>query len=381
MKLAYKISTAAFLLFFIGIICPSLAESDFLPSREYTKTIKKEFGINADGLVSIYNKYGSIDVKTWANNRVKIGVTIIVEANNENNAQEVFDRISVDFTNSNSFVKAETKIGSQKRGNWWNNWGDDNKQDYKIQYEVFLPATNQLDLKMEYGDLNVARVENTAKVEVKYGNFQLAGIGDNAQINLEYGNGVLEQADDVTGEIRYAQFRCNAAKDIDLYSEYSNITIEQAQDVICRTKYDNYELNNIREFRNEGKYDNLRIGNAETVVVSSKYTEVTAQRIVQNASLDLEFGGATVERIARGFTSINVNCNYADVKLSVEDGASYRMEASADYAGISYPRNMKVTYEKERGISHEVNGYVGTQNARSIIKAKLDYGGLKVQQD
>jgi len=381
MKLAYKLGGVVFLLFLVGVICPSLAESGSFFYREYTKTIKKEFGINADGLVSIYNKYGSIDVKTWDNNRVKIGITIIVEANNESQAQEVFDRINVDFTNSDSFVKAETKIGSQKRSSWWDSWSDDNKQDYKVQYEVFLPATNQLDLKMEYGDITAAKVENTAKINVKYGNFQLAGIGDNADINLEYGSGVLEQADDVTAQIRYAQFRCNAAKDIDINSEYSNITIERAEDVVCSTKYDNYELNQVREFRNDGKYDNLSIGNAETMVVNSQYTEVTAKRIVQNATLDLEFGGATIEQIARGFSTVNVNCNYADVRLQVENGASYRMEASADYAGISYPRNMEVTYERERGISHEVNGYVGTQNARSVIKARLDYGGLKVKHD
>jgi len=382
MKLAFKLGATALLLVFISTFLPSLAESGSFFYREYSKSIKKEFGINADGLVSIYNKYGSIDVQTWNNNRVKISVTILVEANNEREAQDVFDRINIDFTNSNSFVKAQTQIGNAKRGSsWWGNWSDDDRKDYKVKYEVFVPATNQLDLKMEYGDITAASIENTAKVDVKYGNFQLAGIGDNADINLEYGNGVLEQADDVTGKIRYAQFRCNAAKDIDIDSEYSNITIEQAQDVICNSKYDNYELNNVREFRNVGKYDNLRIGNAENIVVNSQYTEVMANRIVNNATLDLEFGGASIDQIARGFSTVTVNCNYADIKLQVENGASYRMEASADYAGISYPRHLNVTYEKERGISHEVNGYVGTQNARSVIKARLDYGGLKVRQE
>ena len=39
---------------------------------------------------------------------------------------------------------------------------------------------------------------------------------------------------------------------------------------------------------------------------------------------------------------------------------------------------MQVTYEKDQGTSHTVEGYINTKGARSIIKANLSYGGLKV---
>ena len=57
---------------------------------------------------------------------------------------------------------------------------------------------------------------------------------------------------------------------------------------------------------------------------------------------------------------------------------SYQLEATADYAGVLYPDKMSITYEKDNENYHEVEGYMGQRNARSVIKARLDYGGLKV---
>lgn len=376
MKLVFK--SGVLLLLLLGSTMSLRAETGMPPYKEFTKTIRKEFSITPNGTTSLYNKYGSIDVKTWAENRVKISVTIVVDASSESDAQEVFNRINIDFSNSDSYVKAETSIGSKKSNSWWS-WGN-TKSDYKIKYEVFLPATNQLDIRMEYGDVNAAKMSSTGKINVKYGNFRIGGFGANATVSLEYGNGIIEQADDISGTIRYSQFRCNQAKNLDVTSEYSTVTVAKGRDVISNSKYDNYDLGEVREFRNNGKYDNIKITSAENITVASQYTEVKAKRIANNVDLTLKYGGASIDQVAKGFNTVVLNGNYTDFKVMVEDGATYRLEASADYAGITYPQVVNVTFEKERGVSHEVSGYVGTQNARSVIKAKLDYGGLKVRQ-
>ncbi|MFK7932431.1 MAG: hypothetical protein AB8G22_02920 [Saprospiraceae bacterium] len=346
--------------------------------KEFTKTIKKEFGITADGTTSIYNKYGQINLQTWDKSRVKIEVTILVNAGSESEAQEVFERIDVDFSNGNDYVKAETEIESQKSG-WWS-WGD-NKSDYNISYKVFLPATNNIDIINKYGNVNAEAIEGSATVAVKYGNFRLEGIGENATINLGYGNGTVVAARDVTSEISYGRILFKEAKELSLTSKYSKVTIDKANDIRSETKYDTYDIGEVRDFRNNGKYDSFNIEYADNIVVGSKYTEVYAQKVGNSLDFDLEYGGATVEKVAKGFADIRIVGSYADFKINVEDGASYRMEATANYAGIRYPEDMNVTYEKEKGTYHEVEGHKGTKGARSVIKARLDYGGLKVRQN
>ena len=99
-------------------------------AQEFTKTIKKEFSLNANGTVNLVNKYGKIDVKTWDKSRAKIEVTIVVKAGSESHAQVVFERIRIDFSNDDSFVKAETIIESNKSS--WFDWGSSDRTEFQI---------------------------------------------------------------------------------------------------------------------------------------------------------------------------------------------------------------------------------------------------------
>lgn len=372
MKLVYKFGL---LLLLVGLAHSSLSAKD---RKEYTKTIKKEFDITADGTTKIKNKYGTVEVKTWDRNRVKIDVTIVVKASSESNAQKVFERIDIDFSNRSDFVSAETVIEPTK-SKWWN-WGN-SKSDYSINYEVFLPPTNDLDLTNKYGDVYVAKLKGKGNLNVKYGNFKLEGFEDNVDLYLGYGTGTLTKVNDINGQISYGRLRVGDAADAEMTSKYSNITFEKADEVRTSSKYDTYNLGNVREFRNSGKYDNIEIKAVENVVIGSKYTNIYVENVRKVLDLDMEYGGASVEQLAKGFSDVNLNGRFTDFKLNLEGGTNYRMDASANYAGIRYPRVLVVTYEKDKGTNHEVKGHVGSENAPRVIKARLSYGGLKVRQN
>lgn len=376
---SYQSWYTTFWLVLLGLLISNTATA--LPitntqKKEFTKTIKKEFGITAEGTTSIHNKYGAIDVKTWDKSRVKIETVILVNARSESEAQDVFDRISINFTNSSDYVQATTEIESQQSG-WWN-WSD-SKSDYSINYTVFLPKTNDIDLINKYGNVNAEAINGSAKVAVKYGNLRLEGIGKNATIDLGYGNGTVGTARDVTSEVSYGRILFRETQQLDMTSKYSKVTIDKAQSIRSVTKYDTYKITEVQDFRNNGKYDSFDIGYVDNIVVSTKYTEVYAETVGNSLDLDLVYGSATVEQVTRDFADVRLVGSYADFKIQVEDGADYRMEAVANYAGIRYPEDLEVTYEKEKGSYHEVNGHRGTGRIKSVIKARLNYGALKVR--
>jgi hypothetical protein len=364
----------SFSLLLVGLMVLNLTASG---KQEFSKTIKKEFEISPDGTTSIHNKYGKIDMKTWDKNRVKVDVTIMVRANSEADAQEVFERIAINFENGRDYVKAQTEIEAQKKSNWW---GDENKSDYTINYEVFMPSTNSVGLTNKYGDTKVAAIQGGADLDIKYGNFELEGVQGETNLTFAYGTGTFNTIKDATAEVRYARLVFKQANQLELISKYSKITIEKANEVRSSSKYDTYTVGKVQNFHNSGKYDNLEIGDVENLIVNSQYTEIYSENISNSVDLDLEYGRANVEKIAKGFSDVRLVGRYTDYKVNVEDGANYRMEAVANYAGIKYPKRMTVTYEKEKGTYHEVEGHAGVKNARSFIKARLDYGGLKVNQ-
>ena len=374
MKSVFKLTV---LLIVVSLINCSAGPVDFI-KREYTKTIKKEFDIAANGTTYLSNKYGKVNVKTWDRNRVKISVDIVVNANSEEKADQVFDRIKIQFSNANDYVKAITEIES-KRSSWWS-WNSSDKSDYKINYEVYLPATNNLDLTHKYGDAYVSSMEGKVKLNLKYANFKIEGVGDDSDIEFAYGNGAIKTAKDLTTSLSYGKLDIETANDVSLTTKYSQVRIANAGDIRCETKYDTYQLANIADFKNYGKYDNFTINSARNVSLNGKYSSIDVAKISQGIDLDMEYGSADFG-LAKGFEEVTMNGRYTDFKVLVPAGASYKLDAMSTYAGISYPSNLDVVREISKSSSQEVEGYAGSKNANTVIKARLNYGGLKVRSN
>jgi hypothetical protein len=377
MKLVYKFGLAFLLFALLGLT----AQATDGERREFTKVIKKEFDITANGTAAIVNKYGKVDVKTWDRNRVKIDVTIVVNAANEAAAQKVFDRINVNFFNKSNYVKAETVIEPISTS-WWSSVATGTtRTDYSINYEVYLPATNNLEVYNRYGDSYVAPMDGAVTMDIRYGNFKMQGVNNTSKISLAYGNGTLVTARNVNSDVSYGKLIIGEMRDGEFLSKYSNLKIDKAENIRCSSKYDNYEVALVREFRNDGKYDNFRITQADNVLVNAQYTQVNISKLQNLLDLNLKYGGATIGIVSKDFSSINLLGSYTDFKLALEANTSFNMEASSNYAGISYPANMTVTYEQNKGTSHEVKGHFGRQDTRSAITARLNYGALKVKQE
>ncbi len=343
-------------------------------AQEFTKTIKKEFPITATGTVDLSNKYGKVDVYTWERNRVKIDVTIVVDARSESSAQEVFDRIQIDFDNDDTFVKAETSIETNK--SWW---GGSTKSEFQVNYKVYMPESCDLVLSNKYGDSNVEAITGKADVSVKYGNFQLEGVGGDLKVYLGYGNGTVAKARNVAAEVSYSKLNLNDVQDVDFETKYSKLYVDKGAAIKADSRYDQFNLAKIDRFNCQSRYGNVEIGDAETVVAVSRYTDYKVDRLVESGDFNLEYGGLRVDDLAKGFSTVVLNGKYSDFKIYVESGASYTLDGATNYAGIAYPTEMNVTFEKDKGTSHEVKGHVGTAGARSTIKANLNYGGLKVR--
>jgi hypothetical protein len=377
MKLVYKWSLVLLLLVYVS----SVVRADDKERREFSKVIKKEFDINRNGTTALHNKYGKIDVKTWDKNRVKVDVTITVNAPSEAAAQKVFDRIKINFSNSDSYVKAETSIEAQKN-NWWGDWNSgSNRSDYSINYEVYMPPSNNLELSNKYGDTYVAPIEGIASVDIKYGNIKMQGVKNNAKITLGYGNGSIVNAYNVTADISYSNnMTFGDVRDVEVTSKYSKLKFDKVANIRSNSKYDNYEIVSVRELRNDGKYDNFRVGSAENVVLITKYSQLNVDNLKNLLDANMEYGGCSIGLLSKEFSNVNLVGKYTDFKLMIEDGANFKMDATSNYAGITYPSAMNVSYEKEKGSSHEVKGHIGKQDARSSIIARVNYGALKVRQ-
>jgi len=378
MKLIYKIILVTGLIWGIGNTVATAKNSTLGQKKDFTKTIKKEYEISQDGLVKLSNRYGKVDLNTWEKDRVKVEVKITVRARSEADAQNDFDRIAIHFENSTSLVSAETEILSTSKSSWWGwNTYNDNS-DYSIDYQVFMPASCNLELSNKYGNAYISSIAGDTRLNIKYGDFEFAGTEGDLDVYLGYGKGQIETVGDLSADGAYCSLRVGKAEDIEINSKYSKIVIDEAKEIHSHSKYDSYRIEKVVNLRNEGKYDNFNVGVIDDLMVISKYTDLNVDRLINSANFELKYGGARVDDVAKGFSEIILIGKHADYKINVEEGANYQVQAETDHSGVKYPVNFKLEEEFQSKGSSDVNGYIGKRNAQSLIKAQLNYGGLKV---
>ncbi len=371
MKPLFNAILMACLLFGIPLFAGAATEQD------YVKTIKKDFAnVSPTGTTYLSNKYGKVDVKTWAQNQVSITVKITVRATSKSDADDVFDRIKIQFASGSDFVKAYTEIASQS---WWSSWWG-SSTDYSIDYEVFMPPTNRLNLQNKYGNAFVAATESSANVDISYGDMRLERIPGALNVNLAYGKGTVVSCKDMTCGLSYADLRIENSNDLTINSKYSDIVINKALDIRSTSRYDDYAVSNARDMTVDVQYGSFKADNANQINLVSRYTDVQLGKLASSANLDLSYGNMIISSLSKGFSSVNIKGNYTDVAIDVESGANFKVDAYTSYAGITYPTGTKTTVNNDKGTSREFKGVVGTSsNPSSSIIARLSYGDLVIK--
>lgn len=371
----YKISIIFFML--------CLAVGSLQAKREYEKTIEESFSLSDNGTLQIENRHGDVLVNAWDRNQVEIKVTITVNTNSESNAQEVFNRIDIDFTESSDFVSAKTVIDATK-STWsvFKDWlgGNSNNNDLKIDYQISMPAAAFLKLENRYGNVNIDALEGDAQLTIKYGNLEAENIGGDVVFDGGYGNaGIGDVGGDLESDIAYFKLRVGSAKDVTVNSKYSTLTIESALDINSTSSYDTYLIGTANSIDNEGKYDKIEVGEVGEIDVESKYTHIKVGLLKGELEADLAYGGVNVENVSNSFDLIDVEGRYTSIKLNLDDVSAYRMEADGRYAGISVPDNFTMQRDIKDNNEREVTGYRGNANARGMVRISASYGSIKLR--
>lgn len=343
------------------------------PAQEFVRKISRDFAISPNGTTAIYNKYGNVKVNTWANPSVKMDITIVVNAPDQRTAERTFDRIKVNFLSTADYVKAETIIEADQRTTFLVIGAG--TQDYKIHYDVWLPANNQLDLKNRYGDAYVGNLKGKLTAEIRYGNLRGENLGGDADLSLSYGKTSFNQVRQLTGSISYADLLAERAADVGMDSRYSELRVTQANAVRLTSKYDKLHFGNIGTLRVQTRYSDLRAQQVGSLFLTAQYTDSRLDRIAELLDADLSYGQLSVATLGRHFSEARLQGKYTDIKIAVEPGTAFRLDAQGKHTDVRTPSSMSRVARMEI-VDGQVNvsGFAGESNAPRIITARLQYG-------
>ena len=363
---------------------PVQAFPDIQLRRDFVRTIDKSYPLDANGKVELDNRYGSIDVIPWDKEEVAIQVRIEVKADDEQEANEIFDRINISFSNSSTYVSATTEIGASNKG-WWDrlldwdwDWSDGNN-DYKIRYRVQMPRRAALDLNMAYGSANVRPIAGKVLADMAYGDLRLDGVDNSAEVEVSYGKGTIGKISGrLDAEIRYSELTVDQAGDTELDTRYSEIRLTRVGNLRIDSRYDDYWVERADRIDVDGGYSDFRFTEAGGLTAESNYSDYRVQRVSGRVNIDTDYGDVEIEAVSAGFNEIRVRGAYSDCDIRLDAGVGYQLNAEVSYGDITYPSNLKTSLVDNEGTSEEVRGTAN--GGGGAIEVRLSYGDLRVRQ-
>ncbi len=360
MKRKIQLLIAIFLVVpMLSIANPKKNKGDY----EKTKTIKKEFDVNADALLSIKNKYGNVDVISWDQNRVEIEVTITVSGNNESKVIDRLSKINVNFENSRSAVSAKTTIDNGSRS-WYSS---NNKMNYQIDYKVKVPVTNSVDLNNDYGTISLNEIKGKAEINCDYGKILIGSLyHEDNSINIDYtSDSEIELMNGGSINADYSKFRIEKAKRIELNADYTDSEFVHVEDLdfVC-------------------DYGKLVVGEANNIDGHGDYLTIRLGTIYKNLSIDADYGGIKVDKLMKGFESVRIHSDYAGIKIGMDNDMAFDFIGKSSYGGFDIEGD-NVTYLKKvvKSTSKYYEGFVKQENSGAKIDISSEYGSVNLYKN
>ena len=322
-------------------------------AEEKTKEYYEAWTAGSVKALEISNKYGQVKVLNNRSDSVTINVIITVEAANESKADELLGDINVSFKKSGTTVSAVTSLD--------NNFKSQRK--FSIDYEINVPSDKNLTVSNKYGDTFVNKLNANGSFDIKYGSFSanelVAPENGTMKLDMAYGNGSIDEAGDFEAIIAYSPLSMDEVGNLKMESKYSQISIDNAGETVIDSKYDKFSFDNLKSLN-----------------LTSKYSHISIDKLSGNLKVESGYGSVKVDEIASDFGNIDITNSYGQIELGLDD-ASYTVDASCSYCGISYPQdNFKGNRIKENN-SSEINGTVGNGGGKVTIKSR--YGDIKLK--
>lgn len=169
-----------------------------------TKSVNKSYNVSSSDKLNIENSFGSVEVRTWERNEIKVDVDVEVSANTEALAQKLIDRISV--TDSKSGRDISFKTDMKDMHNSKGDKGDRNeKSTMHINYVISMPAGNPLNIKNEFGSTTIPDYRGEVDLTSKFGSLTTGNLANIKSINVEFGKANLANITSAPVTIKFSK--------------------------------------------------------------------------------------------------------------------------------------------------------------------------------
>lgn len=359
-----------------------------------SKTFSKSFSLSPSDKINLHNQYGGMVIKVWDKKEIKIDVSIKAFSNEDREAQRLIDQVNISADKDGDMVTCKTNIGSGSR---WSGRG--RRREVKVNYVVYMPATNSLTLTQEFGNVNMDDFAGPLYAKVQYGDF-IAGKLSNANnyVSVQYGKTTITDINKAVVKQQYGSgLTIGAAGTLDLNAQYVTVRINTIRgDAIIRQQYgsgisitnvNNLDLDiqyaNVRVDNIKGnaiirqQYNNIKIGTVGKLDLKSQYANVEIGALRGDGYFKMSYNNFDIVDVGAGCRNLTIDADYVDTKLKFADGFNGDFNVQTSYSGFKSGDRVAVRQAASQDDDNSKNytGKIGS-GGRVAVRIKSDYGSV-----
>jgi hypothetical protein len=339
-------------------------EQDDTPMK--AKTFSKSFAIDKSDKVNLSNQYGSITVKTWSKNEIKVDVDMKAYAKTADEAQKLIDDLSIEATKSGDLVTFKTERGD-RNGNWGSSVRNGKtiwRREIKVHYVVYMPSSNSLTASQQYGNITMDDFTGPTSLKLQYGDLIAANLSStNNYISIQYGKGSVKDMGGATIKHQYG----------------SGITIASVGNVDVNAQYTAVKIGSVKGTATiKHQYGNgTTIGSVSggSINVNTQYAPIKITNLNSNLTSRAQYSKVIVDEIEAG-KDIDVDAQYSSVSLGFASNYAADLDVRTQYGSFKYGENVTARKEEDgKNYSSNKNytGQIGKGgNAKVMVKVQYD---------
>lgn len=330
-----------------------------------TKTLNKEYTVNANAGLKVDNAYGNIDIVTWNENRVVIEVVITTNGNNESKVEAKLNKIDVEFSGSANQVTAKTTFGDRNNSSW-SIWGKNNNVKMEINYTIKLPIGNSVDLNNDYGAISLNELNGNARIDCDYGQLNIGKLNaENNYLNFDYSkNSTINFMRNGKINADYSSFVLEKVGELDLNADYTKSEVQEANTIEYNNDYGKMIVGSVKDLTGRGDYIPLRLGT-----------------LMGNLKVTTDYGSVTIERATSSAGDITIDSEYAGIKIGYDAGYKFDFSFELSYASFNGDNGLEILKQSKTNSRKSYSGYNGTKGSGNTIHINSEYGGVTLDRN
>ena len=213
------------ILIFALALMPSLSFAGNKDDADKKKTISKSYTVTSSDKLSIENTFGDVVINTWDKNEIKVDIEIGANASSDEKAQEMLDEMEVKDSREGNVISFKTDIGDINKNGHGKHKNNDNEENRKfyVDYKVYMPAVNPLDIENQFGKLTVPDFKGEVNLTSKFGSLRAGKLDHVNEIDVEFGSAEIGPVHDgdITFKFNGKSHIASVSGNVKIKSEFS----------------------------------------------------------------------------------------------------------------------------------------------------------------